>query len=87
MLVLGGTVPLGYDVKTHKLVVNATEAERVHQIYRQYLKLGCVSKLKTYPERKGIRSSKERIQPNRTQNGRRCLFWRKMGVVNPRGSK
>jgi site-specific DNA recombinase len=63
---MGGTVPLGYDVKHRKLVVNTTEAERVCEIFRQYLKLGCVSKLKVYLERKGI-SSKERI----SQTGRR----------------
>jgi len=63
---MGGTVPLGYVVKNRKLMVNATEAERVREIYRQYLKLGCVSKLKIYLERKGIRS-KERI----SQTGRK----------------
>ena len=63
---MGGTVPLGYDVKSRRLVVNATEAERVRETFRQYLKLGCVSKLKTYLERKRIRS-KERI----SQTGRK----------------
>ena len=57
---MGGTVPLGYDVKHRRLVVNATEAERVREVFRQYLRLGCVSKLKVYLERKGVRS-KERI--------------------------
>jgi site-specific DNA recombinase len=63
---MGGTVPLGYDVKNRKLVVNATGAERVREIFRQYLKLGCVSKLKTYLEGERIRS-KERI----SQTGRK----------------
>jgi site-specific DNA recombinase len=57
---MGGTVPLGYDVKKRKLVVNATEAKRVRGIYRRYLKLGCVSKLRIDLEHKGIKS-KERI--------------------------
>jgi hypothetical protein len=63
---MGGTVPLGYDVKNRKLVVNPTEAERVRETSRQYLKLGCVSKLKTYLGSKRIRS-KERI----SQTGRK----------------
>src|SRR3974377_2403843 len=42
---MGGTVPLGYDVKDRKLVVNGKEAERVRLIFRRYLDLGCVSAL------------------------------------------
>jgi site-specific DNA recombinase len=62
---MGGTVPLGYDVKHRKLVVNATDTEHVRKIYRQYLRLGCVSKLKTYLERNGIRSKKRTSQTGR----------------------
>ena len=40
---MGGTVPLGYDVKDRKLVINADEAERVRLIFERYLALGCVS--------------------------------------------
>jgi site-specific DNA recombinase len=35
----GGTVPLGYDAKHKKLVVNKTEAETVRTIFRLYLEL------------------------------------------------
>jgi site-specific DNA recombinase len=63
---MGGVVPLGYDVKSRKLVVNTAEAELVLKIYRQYLRLRCVSKLKSYLECEGIRS-KERI----SQTGRK----------------
>ena len=55
---MGGTVPLGYDVRKRKLVVNSTEANRVRDIFRLYLKLGCVSKLRIDLESKGIRSKK-----------------------------
>jgi hypothetical protein len=41
---MGGTVPLGYDVKGRKLIVNPAEAETVRLIYRRYLELGCVRK-------------------------------------------
>src|ERR1700689_3269999 len=57
---MGGIVPLGYDIKDRRLVVNPSEADQVRQIYRMYLKLGCVSKLQDYLKQKGARS-KERI--------------------------
>jgi hypothetical protein len=33
---MGGTIPLGYDVKDRKLVVNEAEAETVRLIFRRY---------------------------------------------------
>jgi DNA invertase Pin-like site-specific DNA recombinase len=57
---MGGTVPLGYDVKARKLVINAEEAERVRFIFRQYLVLGCVSALQEDLEQRGVRS-KQRV--------------------------
>src|SRR2546425_4670426 len=42
---MGGPVPLGYDVENKRLVINQEEAERVRIIFRQYLKLGCLTKL------------------------------------------
>jgi site-specific DNA recombinase len=66
---MGGNLPLGYDLKDRKLVVNPAEAERVREIYRQYLKHGCVSKLKTYLEGKGIRSKERVSQLGRKSGG------------------
>src|SRR6516162_9101002 len=43
---MGGTIPLGYDVRDRKLVINEEEADRVRLIFRQYLAVGCVSKLR-----------------------------------------
>jgi DNA invertase Pin-like site-specific DNA recombinase len=39
---MGGTVPLGYEVKDRKLVVNKAEARTVVDIYRRYLNLKSV---------------------------------------------
>ena len=39
---MGGTVPLGYDVRDRKLVVNEAEAETVRHIFQSYLALGSV---------------------------------------------
>lgn len=38
---MGGSVPLGYDLKERKLVVSETEAETVRHIMRRYVQLGC----------------------------------------------
>ncbi|WP_373473453.1 recombinase family protein [Sphingorhabdus lacus] len=42
---MGGTVPLGYDVKNRRLIVNEKEAELVRHIMRRYIDLGSVSAL------------------------------------------
>ena len=53
---MGGTIPLGHDVKDRKLVVNEEEADRVRLIFRQYLALGCVAKLQAELDARGIRT-------------------------------
>src|SRR6266481_1976885 len=50
----GGTVPLGYDGKDKKLVVNKTEAETVRTIFRLYLELQSFSNLVADLDRSGI---------------------------------
>jgi DNA invertase Pin-like site-specific DNA recombinase len=42
---MGGTPPLGYDVRDRKLVVNEKEAELVRLIFRRFLRIGSVTKL------------------------------------------
>ena len=63
---MGGNVPLGYDAKDRKLMVNKAEAETVRLIYRRYLELGSVHALKDDLEARGI-ASKLRV----TESGRR----------------
>src|SRR5579885_1438647 len=53
---MGGNVPLGYEVKDRKLIINEKEAETVRHIYRRYLELGCVRRLKEDLDKEGIRS-------------------------------
>jgi len=50
----GGTVPLGYDARDKKLVVNKTEAETVRTIFRRYLELRSFSKLVGDLDKSGI---------------------------------
>ena len=42
---MGGNVPLGYDVKDRKLIVNVVEAETVRMIFQRYAELGSVRAL------------------------------------------
>src|SRR5438046_9771175 len=43
---MGGTVPLGYELRERRLVVNPAEADLVRESYQRYLKLGSVGLLK-----------------------------------------
>jgi site-specific DNA recombinase len=50
----GGTVPLGYDARNKKLVINKTEAETVRYIFKRYLELKSFGKLVEDLDAKGI---------------------------------
>ena len=65
---MGGTVPLGYDVKDRKLIVNDAEARTVVDIYQRYLKLRSVRALGEELAAAGIRS-KRRVRPDGTEYG------------------
>ena len=51
---MGGTVPLGYDAKDKKLVINETEAKTVRTIFERYVALKSVPRLIEELDRKGI---------------------------------
>src|SRR5262249_46303007 len=51
---MGGIVPLGYDIRERRLVINQAEAETVREIYRRYLELGSVRLLKAELDRRGM---------------------------------
>jgi site-specific DNA recombinase len=65
---MGGTVPLGYDAKDRKLVVNDDEARTVVDIFQRYLKLRSVRALGEELAAAGIRS-KLRVRPDGTEHG------------------
>src|ERR1700759_4495131 len=54
---MGGTVPLGYDVRDRKLVVNESEAGTVVDIFRRYLRLKSVRALAEELAAGGIRGT------------------------------
>jgi DNA invertase Pin-like site-specific DNA recombinase len=63
---MGGVVPLGYDVKERKLVINAAEAETLREIFRLYLEHGNVRRVQEEAKHLGLKTKARR--PN---NGKR----------------
>src|SRR5450755_2512399 len=57
---MGGPLPLGYDVRDRKLIINETEADTVRHIFRAYLELGSVRLLDQHLREGGIRSKPHR---------------------------
>ncbi len=57
---MGGTVPLGYDLKDRRLIVNEDEAARVRHLFERYAVLNCVRRLKAELDAAGI-GSKRRV--------------------------
>ena len=62
---MGGTPPLGYDVKQRKLVVNDKEADLVRLIFSRFLKIGSATRLAQELRRAG-----HTTKTWTTQNGR-----------------
>ena len=60
---MGGTIPLGYDVKDKKLIINLKEAETIQLIYNTYLKLSSVSVLKKYLDQNNIKGKQRQGKP------------------------
>jgi site-specific DNA recombinase len=68
---MGGNVPLGYDVRERKLVVNAGEAETVRSIFRCYVELGSVRLLRDELDRRGIVSKRREGASGTLAGGKR----------------
>jgi site-specific DNA recombinase len=71
---MGGTIPLGYDVKDRKLVVNEDEAKQVRFIFGRYIALGCIAKLRADLDQRGVRSKKRVLTTGEVLGG--CAFGR-----------
>jgi site-specific DNA recombinase len=52
---MGGFVPLGYDVKDRKLVVNGAEAATVRMIFERFIKIGSATELVKRLRVEGVR--------------------------------
>jgi DNA invertase Pin-like site-specific DNA recombinase len=66
---MGGVVPLGYDRVERRLVVNGPDADTVREIFRQYMRLGCVQKLRDYLEKHRIYSKVRTSSTGHTSGG------------------
>ncbi|MCT2558021.1 recombinase family protein [Tsuneonella sp. YG55] len=71
---MGGPVPLGYEVRDRKLVVNGNEAEQVRHIMRRYLALKSVPALAEELNREGYRTKIQRRSSGPHRGG--CIYRR-----------
>jgi len=67
---MGGNVPLGYDARDRKLVINGAEAKTVRMIFRRYAELGSVTLLQEDLDRQGVRSKQRDGAGGRLAGGR-----------------
>lgn len=67
---MGGTVPLGYDLKNRKLVVNAKESAQVREIFETYTRVRCVRELKAKLETRGIKTKSWKSAAGITRGGK-----------------
>jgi site-specific DNA recombinase len=76
---MGGTIPLGYDVKDRELVVNEAEAATVREIFEGYVRLGSVAELQDHLQQRGILSKHWTSSTGRIWGGvkfsRGALYW------------
>jgi DNA invertase Pin-like site-specific DNA recombinase len=70
----GGGIPLGYDVKDKKLVINVAEANTVRAIFQRYLELKCLRRLKVELDEKGIVSKQRANASGRNPGGVRLTY-------------
>jgi site-specific DNA recombinase len=66
---VGGTLPLGYQMKDGKIAVVEDEAERVRQTYRRYLELGGVNALVRDLRERNIRTKSRLLKTGATRGG------------------
>jgi site-specific DNA recombinase len=65
----GGTVPLGYEARDKKLVVNKTEAETVRTIFQLYLELKSFAKLVAELDRRRIVAKRRDVKVKKYRGG------------------
>src|SRR5260221_9243702 len=53
---MGGNPPLGYDIKERKLIINEAEAETVRFIFRRYIEVPALARLRADLDEKCIRT-------------------------------
>jgi site-specific DNA recombinase len=66
---VGGTLPLGYEMKDGKIAVVEEEAELVRSIFRRYLELGGVNELLRDLRERNIRTKSRLLSTGATRGG------------------
>ena len=66
---VGGTLPLGYEIKDGKIAVVEEEAELVRSIFRRYLELGSVNELLRDLKERNIRTKTRLLSTGATRGG------------------
>jgi hypothetical protein len=66
---VGGTLPLGYEMKDGKIAVVEEEAELVRLIFRRYLELGSVNELLRDLRERNIRTRTKQLSTGATRGG------------------
>ena len=70
---LGGTQPMGYDLRDRKLVVNDNEARTVRYIFERYLELGSVRLLKDDLSKRRITATTAVASRSRAEGSTTCF--------------
>ncbi len=65
----GGTVPLGYEARDKKLVINPTEAETVRIIFRRYIELQSFGRLVADLDKRGIVTKRRNTKVKKFNGG------------------
>ncbi len=66
---MGGTLPLGYDVKDKELIINKKEAKIVKHIFESYMELKSMAELARELNREGYRTKKFEAKSGKVQGG------------------
>lgn len=80
---MGGTIPIGYDVKDRQLVINAEEAERVRHIFQRYLELGNLNDLYQDLNRRGVRGKPRQLKDRVVEPAPFCSSTVQYLISNP----
>ncbi|WP_419252638.1 recombinase family protein [Caulobacter sp. ErkDOM-YI] len=67
---MGGTIPLGYDLRERKLIINLVESELVRDIFARYLAGSSAASLAEDLERAGVRSKAWTTRAGRPMGGK-----------------
>src|SRR3981189_3217125 len=66
---VGGTLPLGYEMKEGKIAIIEEEAELVRSIFRRYLELGSVNELLRDLKERNIRTRTKKLSTGASRGG------------------